>query len=211
MGLSRAGPRVIELSLNEVTALARKAARGGGFDWASAEEAGRAVRWLTARGQDGAAALLLRLGLDTVPPRLDGDHLTGDGPLCPIRAGLALADLAALPGWSGLRLRDVTAPILVLPFAALAAKATGRNLRLRGAGEGVTDGTTMALDGNWTGTTDLDITPVARPVAPQPLTARAHVSLETLDALTAFAHRTYAPATETSRLRGAGAGQSDND
>ena len=30
-------------------------------------------------------------------------------------------------------------------------------------------------------------------------------------ALLAFAHRTYAPATEESRLRGAGAGLSDND
>jgi len=40
---------------------------------------------------------------------------------------------------------------------------------------------------------------------------RSRCSDETVNALSAFAARTYAPATEESRLAGAGAGLSDND
>ncbi|MFV1875593.1 hypothetical protein [Nioella sp.] len=40
---------------------------------------------------------------------------------------------------------------------------------------------------------------------------RSACSANTVAALNAFAHRTYAPATEESRLAGAGAGLTDND
>ncbi len=40
-------------SLNEIEALARKAARGGGMSWGLAEEAGKAVRWLSDNGFPG--------------------------------------------------------------------------------------------------------------------------------------------------------------
>ena len=53
---------------------------------------------------------------------------------------------------------------------------------------------------------------VAGPLSsPRPQTQRADVDANTLATLNAFAHRTYAPATEASRLKGAGAGLSDND
>jgi len=40
---------------------------------------------------------------------------------------------------------------------------------------------------------------------------RADVSAESWQRLSTFAHRTFAPATDASRLRGAGPGLSDND
>ncbi len=52
---------IITVSLNEIDAMARKAARGAGYAWGLAEEAGRAVRWLEARGLPGLAALLRHL------------------------------------------------------------------------------------------------------------------------------------------------------
>jgi hypothetical protein len=44
-------------SLNEVEAMGKRAARGAGLDWGIAEEAGKAARWLTARGLPGPELL----------------------------------------------------------------------------------------------------------------------------------------------------------
>jgi hypothetical protein len=44
-------------SLNEVEAMGKRAARGAGRDWGIAEEAGKAARWLTARGLPGPELL----------------------------------------------------------------------------------------------------------------------------------------------------------
>ena len=46
------------LSLNEVQAQAFKAARGAGYAWGLAEEAGKATRWLCGHGLDGVALLV---------------------------------------------------------------------------------------------------------------------------------------------------------
>ena len=46
---------------------------------------------------------------------------------------------------------------------------------------------------------------------PRPHVTRATPDPVCWDTLNRFAHRTYAPATEESRLLGAGAGLSDND
>ncbi|MEL7259121.1 MAG: DUF3726 domain-containing protein, partial [Pseudomonadota bacterium] len=43
-------------SLNEVESLARKAARGAGYSWGLAEEAGKATRWTCAAGWPGGTA-----------------------------------------------------------------------------------------------------------------------------------------------------------
>ena len=40
-------------SLNEIEAIGKRAARGAGLPWGLAEEAGKAARWLTARGLPG--------------------------------------------------------------------------------------------------------------------------------------------------------------
>jgi len=50
--------------------------------------------------------------------------------------------------------------------------------------------------------------PQGAPLAPQ---SRAVIDVKTRTCLEEFAQRTFAPATEASRLAGAGAGLSDND
>ena len=65
-------------SLNEIEALAKKAARGSGCSWGVAEDAGRAVRWLEARGLPGAEAL--------------GTLLRGSKPSETLAIGCAISD-----------------------------------------------------------------------------------------------------------------------
>ena len=157
----------LELSLGEVQSLCAKAARGAGRTHGTAQDAGFAVRWLCARGQDGAGLLL------TLLHATDGaaheDLVPGEGhagPFCPLIMGAYAADRNET---------EVDVPVhcaeLLAPFVEQGDGAE----RLEGA------------------------------------PPRAFVEAEVLAELEGFAARTYAPATEESRARGAGSGLSDND
>lgn len=185
-------------SLNETEALVRKAARGAGYSWGEAEDVGRAVRWLEARGLPGAAAALHLFGLKTT------GSLTPD--TCGLTLGIRLSDGVLTEG----KIADIEAPLLLLPFA----HATGTDQILTwptGAASLSTDGTAT-----FTGTSPalrdaLTLTQGRGTGTPLIATTRADIPQTVVDGLTALAARTYAPATEASRLLGAGAGLSDND
>lgn len=110
--------------------MARRAARGSGLPWGLADEAGRAVRVLCAAGVDGAAALAalldeLRARRDDKPAPLhlqDRVWAARAGALCPIRTGTALSDMARSLRADGVGLLRVLRPVLIVPFAADAAR-----------------------------------------------------------------------------------------
>lgn len=213
------------LSLNEVDALAKKAARGAGFAWGIAEDTGKAVRWLCAAQVDGCAPLALYLagceGAD-VSARIAGQGNLWSakaGRLCPLLAGVSLSDRADMLKDRPIRLEHVAYPILLAPFAGLAAQHLKASVVLAWDAAWVaTDGQALALRGETgapaaTVTARLDpgfdsgVDPAHRP----PTASRAAPSQETLAVLNRLAHRTYAPATEASRLSGAGGRLADND
>ena len=84
-------------SLNELDAMARKAARGAGYSWGLAEEAGRATRWLAAAGLPGPMCLAQLLAAvdgadfnDFTPAVLAGRCTADSGALCPRLCGVAV-------------------------------------------------------------------------------------------------------------------------
>lgn len=90
-------------SLIEVEALSKKAAKGAGYSWGEAEDAAKAVRWLEARGLDGASALV--------------NHLSAsDQGACPIHAGIAVSD--GVTQVESVDLSGLDQPLLFLPFAS---------------------------------------------------------------------------------------------
>lgn len=208
-------------SLNEIEALAKKAARGAGYPWGIAEETGKAVRWLCAAGVDGCSALAKYL-IDC-----DGDDLSVRAPkqgntwtsiadrLCPLLAGAALSDLADTLHEGDLRLESVAHPILLAPFAGLSAQHLEAPVVLEWSDAFVaTDGKALVLRGDISASAATVIVRVETGFDHahwQPKRSRADPDEESLAILNSLAHRTYAPATETSRLAGAGAGLSDND
>ena len=214
-------------SLNEIEALSRKAARGGGMDWGLAEETGKAVRWLCAAGWPGAetlAALLLAqdgVTWDAVRPRTDTEPWAArDGLLCPSAAGAALTDRARdLADGRTITMAATARPLLLVPYTAWAADIAGRPLFIRWPGVTVTCGgdgvfadiaDPAALTASRTET--LAIGPADHATGqPLPRAHRGTLPAGTVDTLTAFAHRTYAPGTPESRASGAGAGLTDND
>ncbi|WP_071674701.1 DUF3726 domain-containing protein [Nioella nitratireducens] len=209
-------------SLNELEALSRKAARGAGYSWGLSEEAGRATRWLCARGLAGAEALVRLLDWrdlrdhDATVPMLHPQHWqAAPKGTCPIVAGTLLSDGVGEVSPLALHLQGVQEPLLLLPFVAWRAEAAGDALSVSFDGlRYVTrpDGHLLRSAEAGSAHDGVEVSAVAAPRG-TPIMAhtRAEVAPETMQRLTAFATRTYAPATEASRLAGAGAGLSDND
>lgn len=209
-------------SLNEIEALARKAARGGGMSWGLAEEAGKAVRWLSDNGFPGPSLLAELLQQNdgktyselAVQQGNDGVLRAQSGLLCPIIAGALICDQADdLKGGAELRLGNVAVPLLLAPFASEAARSAGVSIALEWSGVTLNlggaapcgEGAEAALRVASTETVTLSRTVGEAKGAPRETSGR-DVTRETLQALENYAQRTYAPATAESRA-GAGAGQ----
>ncbi len=215
----------MKYSLNEIDATCRKAARGGGFSWGLAEEAGKAARWLSAAGLPGSDLLAGLLTQTDGKARLDLAPLNGNmvwagaaGELCPIAAGAALSDFCAqLTENEAITLENVLFPGLLLPFASAAAAARQTPVTLEW------NSTRVVVDGSAISATTSSSALLAKcssvrcTLTPgdhklvQLSESRAEPSATVLATLGKFALRTYAPATEESRLAGAGAGTTDND
>lgn len=214
-------------SLNEIESLCKKAARGAGMSWGLAEEAGKAAKWLSAHGLDGPQVIAGQLRRDDGVVYSELAPVIGAGAwhgasaaLCPLITGAALSDHAYLLGSHGqILLNDVASPQLLIPFVSAMAR------RLKAPVELSWPGCSLGFDSLGgvflndagglgqqravsvcckQGTDALDPASVlagsVRPVAESDLAY-----------LQSLAARTYVPATEASRLLGAGAGLSDNN
>ncbi len=213
-------------SMNEVEVLAKKAARGAGQSWGLAEETGKAVRMLAGQGIEatGHLATLLKandgVAFHTIAPAdPDGVWSASGGQLCPLVAGACLSDRAAEFGVDrDLTLDHIAFPVFLIPFAQAVARQTGRTIRLNWADVYVfVDGALVWVDGN-VQSLSISVVVSAEVSAVDNTTGRAldktdRAAMTQIAAaeLTGFAQRTYAPATDASRLAGAGAGLSDND
>ena len=213
-------------SLNEIEATCKRAARGAGLPWGLAEEAGKAARWLTARGLPGAEELAEVLARndgksygDLAPVSADGVWRAPAGRLCPIVTGAALCDRAAeIAAGTEIELGTVAHPLLLAAYAAAAAKLTHTAIELSWDGAAIvltpdglsTDGDPAALTTRSADSVRCRRAENAAEASPTGTPGHT-VDAETWSRLSAFAHRTFAPATEASRLAGAGAGLTDND
>lgn len=208
------------LSLNEVETTAKKAARGAGYPWGLAEEAGKASRWLCARDIDGNAALANLLGLVDganlprwAPDTDNGPWAASGGQLCPLIAGAAISDRAHTLRHKSIRLANIVEPALLAPFLALAAQQIKETITIKWPGGVVsTDGNNVEAQGTFPAQADSAEIGLGGAVAnPNRRRSRATPNIDVWNILAQFANRTYAPATEESRLKGAGAQVSDND
>lgn len=192
-------------SLGEARSLSIKAARGAGLAWGLAEETGFAVRWLQAQGAPGLRALAAYL-------RAREEAGGQEAAACPIELGCRLLDGGlVLPCDLG----QVSQPLLLVPFIAAATPAGTSGLAWDGVELLVAP---EALES--AAPTERLLTARAtcratgrgaRPLRRQRWQRVPESEGEAMIALTAFAARTYAPASEQSRLAGAGAGLNDND
>ena len=222
------GAKGISLSQNETESLCMKAARGVGFSWGLAEEAGVAVGWLCIHGIDCTAQFLSLLTDRLSDPSTCGrpvptpGNWRGDSErmLCPIATGAALLDSALLgdgPVKRTTEIASVSMPILLLPFLARAAKVCAQPLEVAWPGGNLRIASNGSIDGQsllgWVVLDETGMT-LRSPSEPIPFGAGKFdlpiLSPDVVDGLNMFALRTTVPATDTSR-RGAGSTSTDND
>ena len=187
-------------SIGEVRSLAVKAARGAGFSWGMSEEAGFAVTWLQQRSAPGARALANYL--------TDGRAKANT---CPLLLGTAIADGAIDLPDGGL---EVAAPLLIVPFIAPVMQSQPRSMSFASTHVTFDLETCELADEAVASAAHLSQIVFNIPSTKPSGKAASRVSEHEVDAikvLESFAAKTYAPATEQSRLAGAGAGTSDND
>jgi hypothetical protein len=213
-------------SLNEIEAMCKRAGRGAGLSWGLAEEAAKGTRWLSSFGFPGTELLADLLEMNDCIPPIDVSPVSLSAELwhaparrmSPLIAGASLSDCAVrLMERGSIAMQNVSLPLLAIPFMGGAALRLGVPVAAEWQGARLaTDGKQLCVQA----TPDALITRQADRLvfcAPAEMTGRrepvlrAEVSDQSWDRLGLFAHRTFAPATEESRLRGAGAGLSDND
>jgi Protein of unknown function (DUF3726) len=201
----------MRVSLNEVEMTVLKAVRGAGRPWGLAEEAGRAARWLARRG------------LPWLRPLAEGLLHWDDSEPDTLREFAGLMDgtvtVPAAPG--ELKYARLPAPILLGPAVSRIAAHTGHHHLFQWAGATLSFGLdgSVILGGLELG---LDLS-----VGQNVTISRASCAMRGRDCpaqclgsdanddlwmrLEVSAARTYVPESELSRLKGAGAGLTDND
>lgn len=209
----------MSFAMNEVEATAKKATRGAGYPWGLAEEASKATRWLCVQGLDGSAMLANLLEQNHaktlpahVPIDLDGEW-QGQDDLCPLATGAALSDCAARLAAGPIRIRAISEPIFLLPFAASSARQLGQPVAVIFDGMvAVTDGANLSLAGEVPHHAAMVTVQTGMSLdKARDTRTRANPDPDAWATLNRLAFHTYAPATAESRLLGAGAGLSDND
>jgi len=222
MGLSIVS--VVNYSLNEIDAQCRKAARGGGYPWGLAAEAGRAVRWLCQHDIDGCAQLVTLL--DHIEQIAEPPWVFPGQPQQSAEAGLAAISHISCPIMAGACLSDhsslITLPIelsmtilqpwLLTYFVAHVAQRHDTPIRLTWADNfAATNGTQLVVKSasqscsTSTHPQTIRLQAIDTFENPNKIQQRAFPSTAIWNTLERYASRTYAPATEESRRKGAGA------
>lgn len=190
------------VSLNEMVTVSYRAALGAGLGYGLAEDAAAAAARLATADTDVAGTMLsaLRCAEDCGPVALSlkntdgGVRLSADRPLPALRAGPAIADLLQTGRVSAVTV--TLADDIGVVMAAIAAAGLEPVVRCEAlAGRGCYRILLVAAGG-------------AGPANPR---TQISVTEENWRNLLVLAARTYVPASEVSRLRGAGAGLSDSD
>ena len=204
-----------DFSLNEIHVTAKKATRGAGYSWGLAEEAGQAVRWLCAQGLDGCAALagvLTRfdgVAMARITPDTSQDiwKLKDNLVLCPLIVGTAISDRADELRHRSFEAALVAEPSLLFAFVAYCARRIETNVSVEWSnGKAISDGQRLSVSGRPASIVDhICLQRGGDFDHPNPTCTRGNPEPSIWETLNGFAHRTYAPATEESRLKGAGA------
>lgn len=216
----------MNVSLNEIDAMSKRACRGAGLPWGLAEEAGKATRWLVAHEFAGLNMLaeiidlLDKKTLDDVSPILiAGVWRARTEVLSPFTSGAMLCDRAVeIAEGEELVFGPLCQPMVLAPYVTAAARLSGHIFELRWSDivmtiaadkasldQGFPDPGASVAQTTCCRAVDREINnPIRR-------TTQCGADPKTWARLNDYAHRIYAPATEASRLAGAGAGTTDRD
>jgi hypothetical protein len=205
-------------SLSEIDAECKKAARGCGFSWGSAEEIGKAIRWLVAYDFQGVVLLVDYLtqrdqkrskyqqlvnNAQTIQPENNDDIL------CPLLVGSYICDHGLDLFQKQIEFKSLAYPLLLLPYLSQLTFASDNSLEFRWgkASFYCAQGKILRIETETDTTAFVDsafceVTPLV--VQGELPVYKGHsIEKEYWQRLSQFSHRIYVPASEASR-KGAG-------
>jgi hypothetical protein len=215
-----------DYSIGEIDALVLKAYRATGMPWGLAEEAGRAAAWMAMHrlpGLESFAGLVIAFDGVAVnqrtPVSIKAPYHSTHGSLCPVVMGTVLNDFyAGDTVFEPFVISQCAYPAILLPFIDQIALINRRRLvvswgdvEVRSNGDGlVIDGDPSSLGVDQTERVQVSTDNVAGPTR-KGIARRGQGHPAAIKVLEKFAHRTFVPASDHSRMGGAGAGLTDND
>ncbi|MCR9140009.1 MAG: DUF3726 domain-containing protein [Alphaproteobacteria bacterium] len=215
-----------DFSIKELEMLCLKAARGAGYPWGLAEEAGFSAGWAAKRGVTDLADFAAHLqavgmhGHEKMTPKqgeFDSQHHFG--PMCPIIMGTYLSDRGRqIDLQRTVVVEELACPLYLLAFLASVSSATDDWIAVSAP----TFNAVVSADGleiSFVHGTRLLQAPETvtlskaefRPQAVQPVHARVSLRPEVLEQLTTLAARTYVPESDELMAADAGGANVDTD
>ena len=199
-------------SLSEIDTTSKRASKAAGFSWGIAEEIGKAIRSLELFGLPGVINLNLYL------KKIKKDHPkkinkigkeNKNKELCPIYCGVAFLDQCKqLETLEIIKFYNVNYPLLILPFISKASEILGKKILIQ------FNNTSLLANFNksiLSKNIDKQISPLANEINIEFLENKNSFSVQDWKELYKLSEETFVEESESLKLKGAGAGLTDND
>jgi hypothetical protein len=199
-------------SLSEIDTTSKRASKAAGFSWGIAEEIGKAIRSLELFGLPGVINLNLYLKKikKNHPKKI---HKIGkenkNKETCPIYCGVAFLDQCKqLETLEIIKFYNVNYPLLILPFISKASEILGKKILIQ------FNNTSFLANFNksiLSKNIDKQISPLANEINIEFLENKNSFSVQDWKELYKLSEETFVEESESLKLKGAGAGLTDND
>ena len=201
-------------SLSEIDTTSKRASKAAGFSWGVAEEIGKSIRSLELFGLPGIINLNLYLKKikKNHPEKLnkiDKENKPQNKELCPIYCGVAFLDQCKqLENLVSIKFYNVSYPLLILPFISKASEILGKKILIQ------FNNTSFLANFNksiLSKNIDKQISPLANEINIEFLENKDSFSVQDWKELYKLSEETFVEESESLKLKGAGAGLTDND
>ena len=199
-------------SLSEIDTTSKRASKAAGFSWGIAEEIGKAIRSLELFGLPGVINLNLYLKKikKNHPKKINKiDKENKNKETCPIYCGVAFLDQCKqLETLEIIKFYNVNYPLLILPFISKASEILGKKILIQ------FNNTSFLANFNksiLSKNIDKQISPLANEINIEFLENKNSFSVQDWKELYKLSEETFVEESESLKLKGAGAGLTDND
>ena len=199
-------------SLSEIDTTSKRASKAAGFSWGIAEEIGKAIRSLELFGLSGVINLNLYLKKikKNHPKKINKiGKENKNKETCPIYCGVAFLDQCKqLETLEIIKFYNVNYPLLILPFISKASEILGKKILIQ------FNNTSFLANFNksiLSKNIDKQISPLANEINIEFLENKNSFSVQDWKELYKLSEETFVEESESLKLKGAGAGLTDND
>ena len=199
-------------SLSEIDTTSKRASKAAGFSWGIAEEIGKAIRSLELFGLPGVINLNLYLKKikKNHPKKINKiGKENKNKETCPIYCGVAFLDQCKqLETLEIIKFYNVNYPLLILPFISKASEISGKKILIQ------FNNTSFLANFNksiLSKNIDKQISPLANEINIEFLENKNSFSVQDWKELYKLSEETFVEESESLKLKGAGAGLTDND